>query len=294
VTTARGWLPTLRYSPVNGIIVNWGFNGQPFSMSCMPTVVCPAPAPTPPAASTDCIDGAQPIVEAVNTYDWHRWVPEIVVGFDEASEDMAATYARRAAREFAIKARVLKRQIYVRLQEGVYRYPLEAFEDEDIQGVSRIESAQGSCKCESYDQGVNLGQVSVNVAKQELQIHPEPQACGCHINGRGPEHLLVTVWSAPTEDSCKHDVFLYEQYRREITLGARSSFLSEVQAFGAYKTARGYASSRGDALMYSRADQMRSEFLTAMRKARVAADTDNAIETSAPAGLFGGRRRAYL
>lgn len=239
-----------------------------------------------PETKEACPCGEAPIVEVVDTYDWYRWVPEIIVGFDEASEDMAATYARRAAREFAIKARVLKRQIYIRLQRGVYRYPLEAFEDEDVQGVSSIESAQGMCNCECHSHGLNIGRVSVNVAKQELQTEPIGGSCGCHVNGHGPEHLLVTVWSAPTEDSCKHDVFLYEQYRREITLGARADFLSEVQAYGSYKTTRGYASFRGDQMMFNRADRMKAEFMAAMRKARVEADTNNAIAVAQPEPLF--------
>lgn len=284
MTKPRGWTPTLRYSPVNQIIVNWGINGQAFSMCCMPTPVCPGPTPVP--VEPECCGGETPIIEAVDTYDWYRWVPEIIVGFPEASEDMAATYARRAAREWAIKTRVLKRQIYVRLQKGIYRYPLEAFEDEDVQGVHRIESAQGLCACECNTNGLNIGRVSVNVAKQELQIEPMGGSCGCHVDGCGPEHLLVTVWSAPTEDSCKHDVFLYEQYRREITLGARADFISEVQAYGSYKTTRGYASFRGDNLMFQRSDRLRTEFMAMMRKARVESQ-DNPIDVHVAAPLFG-------
>jgi hypothetical protein len=284
VSTARGWTPTLRYSPVNHMIINWGINGQAFDICCLPKPKCEGPTPVPP--TPDCGCGETPIIEPVDTYDWHRWVPEIIVGFAEASEDMAATYARRAAREFAIKARVLKRQIYIRLQPGVYRYPVEAFADEDVQGVNSIESAQGMCSCECNSRGINIGHVSVNVAKQEIQIAPTGGSCGCHVSGHGPEHLLVTVWSAPTEDSCKHDVFLYEQYRREITLGARADFLSEVQAYGSYKTTRGYASFRGDQMMFNRADKMKSEFVATMRKARVAADTDNEIAVQQPGPLF--------
>jgi hypothetical protein len=266
------------------MICQWGINGQAFDICCMPKPKCEGPTPVPPPP--DCGCGETPIIEPVDTYDWHRWVPEIIVGFAEASEDMAATYARRAAREFAIKARVLKRQIYIRLQPGVYRYPIEAFAEEDVQGVNSIESAQGMCSCECNSHGINIGHVSVNVAKQEIQITPTGGSCGCHVSGHGPEHLLVTVWSAPTEDSCKHDVFLYEQYRREITLGARADFISEVQAYGSYKTTRGYASFRGDQMMFNRSDRLRTEFTAMMRKARVESQ-DNPIDVHVAAPLFG-------
>lgn len=288
MSTAKGWKPTLVYAPVNGIIIDWGIGAQPFSLSCLPQPDCSTPPPPPD--SEDCPCGTQPIVEEVATYDWYRWVPEIVAGIAEASEDMAASYARRAAREFAQKSWALQRQITIRLQDGVYRYPLEPFAEEQVQGVLRIESAQGRCGCESAPGPVDIGVVSVNIAKQELQLQPGARSCGCHTGRRGPEFLLVTVWSAPTEDSCNHDVFLYEQYRREITLGARAAFIEEAHAIGSYRTARGYANSRGDTLIFNRADQMRAEFLQAMRKARVEAVNQNELRpASAVAGsVFGG------
>ena len=226
--------------------------------------------------------------ELVDTYDWYKWAPEIIVGYNDASEDMAVTYARRAAREFAIKTRVLKRVIAIRLQPGIYRYPLEPFEDEDVQGVVSIESSMGMCACESCQHGINIGIVSVNVARQELHIQPNQGSCGCHMGSgdRGPKDILVTVWSAPTEESCKHDVFLWNQYRREITLGARADYISEALAQGSYKTTRGYSSFRGDQVTYNRADKLKAEFMVAMRKARVAADTENAIDIKQPGSPF--------
>jgi hypothetical protein len=40
-------------------------------------------------------------------------------------------------------------------------------------------------------------------------------------------------------------------------------------------------------MMFQRAERMKQEFIVAMRKARVAADTDNAITVGQPAMLFG-------
>jgi hypothetical protein len=289
----NGWKPTLKYSPVNGVIIDWGVNGEPFCIGCLPEPNCAGPSPVEPPADCEC--APELIVETVDTYDWFRWVPEIIVGIQEASEDMAASYARRAAIEFARGARVLQRKIVVRLQPNTYSYPLEPFEGESVQGVVRIESPQGLCQNESCRTGVNLGAVRVDVAKQELRIVPTRGSCGCHVNGRGTEHIIVTVWVAPTEDSCKHDVFLYDQYRREITLGARAAFIDEAHANGSYKTQRGYANSRGDALTYRRADTLRADFQRAIIKAKVKAVEEQELRISPPAPAFGSgcSRRRY-
>lgn len=284
MSSARGWKPTLRYSPVNHIIVDWGVNGVPFGMCCMPEPNCPAPSPVPPQ-TPDCCGGELPMPEPVDTYDWYRWVPEIIVGVNEADEDMAASYARRAAIEFARKSRVLQRQIAIRLQPGVHRYPLEPFEDESVQGVLRIEGPTGCCSCESETGPVDIGVVSVNVATQELRIQPGASSCGCHTGRKGPEWILVTVWSAPTEDSCKHDVFLYEQYRRQVTLGARAWFIKEAHSMGIYKTQRGYANYRGDESMYRRADALEAEFRLEMQRAR-RASFDHEVDTHQAGALF--------
>lgn len=285
MNTARGWRPNLRYSPVNGIIVDWGLGSQPFAMCGMPTRNCEAPSPVP-ETDEDCPCGNLPMPEEVDTYDWARWVPEIIAGFSEASEDMAATYARRAAVEFAAKTRALQRQIAMRLQSGVTRYPLFPFEDEMVLGVLSIDSDKGACACECNHNALNIGRVYVHIDSNELRIEPDAKSCGCHTSNPGPSQLLATVWVAPTEDSCKHDKFLYERYRREITLGARAAFISEAMAVGSYKTSRGYANFRGDQLMFQRADKLQAEFQQAMRKARVEMVTHNAVDGHHATPLF--------
>ena len=285
-TTARGWKPSLKYSPVNGIIVDFGIGSEVFSACCMPTL--PETTYPPVATAADCC-GPEQVIELVDTYDWYRWVPEIIVGLESASEDMASAYARTAAIEFARKSRVLQREVLVQLQEGVYRYPLTPFEDESVQGVVSIDSAAGSCQCESSSKGTYIGEVAINIARQELTLsHTQSGgACGCHVNGRGPEWLKVTVWAAPTEESCKHDVFLYEQYRTDIQYGARAKFLADAHAYNSYKTSRGYASARGDALMFNRADKMEAMFNRAIVKARVQAYERGAVDNTPPARAFG-------
>lgn len=280
----RGWKPTLRYSPVNGIIVDWGIGSQPFALCGLPTRACEGPPPTPEPPPCD---GGQTVVEAVDTYDWHRWVPEIVVGLEGANEDMAASYARRVAIEFATKSWVLQRQVAVSLQPGVFRYPVEPFEDERAIGVLSIDSDKGGCAC-SNCAGIFIGDVHLDQARQELVFTPPAGACGCHMGQGGPNHLLVTVWASPTEDSCRHDVFLYERYREQIARGARGRFMAEAHAYGAYKTNRGYASARGDQLMFNRADRAEAQLREDIRKARVEATAPvSASMQQQPPALWG-------
>lgn len=290
MANTNGWKPTLRYSPVNGIIVDWGIGSQPFAMCGMPTPQCETPEPTPqPDPCCDPVDS----IEAVDTCDWFRWVPEIGVGVPDITEEMVASYARRAAITFAEKSWALRRQITLRLQKGVYRYPLAPFEGERVVGVISIDSKQGACGCENHHGGVFIGRVLVDQARQELVVQPAPGACGCHVSSDGPEWLLVTVWARPTEDSCDHDAFLYERYRHAITLGARSMLITEVHAYGSYKTNRGYANGRGDAFTFGRADRMMQDFLREARKARVEMTDGNSVSTPPPASIFGNNRGGF-
>lgn len=255
------WGANLRYSPVNGIAVPWRFDA-----CCLAIPGAPEPEPVP--GDPMCTTRPRVIAEPVQTYDWQRWIPEIVAGVENVPEDMAASFARRAAREFAIKGRVLRRDAAILLQHGVQRYPLEPFDGEQIRGVSLIESALGNCSCPETPTGLPLGLVALDMARNELIIKPQPGACGRHLGTSGPEWLLVRMWVAPTEDSCLHDVHLYETYREDITKGARAALFDEFHGYGSYKTNRGAPSARGDAYTFQRGYRLRSEFELAMRRAR--------------------------
>lgn len=259
----RGWTPTLRYSPVNGMIVDWGIKGAPFALCGLPSKATTGASPVGP--QEQCTDG-EAIAEAVPTYDWYRWVPETIVGLRDANEDMAASYVRRAAIMFATGARVLRRQVAVTLQPGATRYHIDTFEGERAVGLASVSCAQGPCQSEGQITGVFVGDAKVDQARQEIVILPTA--------AQRPAHLLFTVWATPTEDSCLHDAFLYEKYRAQITLGARGMLMAEAHAHGAYLTNRGVASSRGDALMFNRADRAEAQFNQAIRRALVDVETE--------------------
>jgi hypothetical protein len=205
----------MRYSPFNWLIIDWSFNGQRFAD-------CGLPGPAPcdePSEDSPAPCRALPIQEAIDTYDWARWLPEIIVGIEEPDEEIAAHYAREAAIEFCKDARVLQRQIVVELQPGVSTYPVFPYEGEQIVGVIGFTSPGGTCGCNGATNGYD-GSIewTLDVARNELHLKGAP-ACGL---------VALLVYSAPTEDSCAHDVFLYDRFRADITLGARRNYANAV------------------------------------------------------------------
>jgi hypothetical protein len=204
----------LRYSPVNWLIVDWGFNGAAFSECGLPEAL---PCSEESESTTPCV--ALPIQEAIDTYDWARWLPEVIVGIEDPDENIAADYVRRAAIEFARGSRVLQREVVVPLQIGILRYPLFPYDGERIDGVIGIKF-DGGCGCACSGARGNYEGVEwmLDVARNELLISRVPRA----------SLLKLLVFSAPTEDACAHDVFLYDRFHMEITIGARMLYANAV------------------------------------------------------------------
>lgn len=226
------------------------------------------------------------MVEPVETCDWMRWTPEIEVGIEGASTDMAASYARRAAIEFAEGARVLRRVIALTLRPGNTRIPLFPFEGERVVGLINVKSATSPCGCPCGRTGSyvpRVGVVQLRRAQQELAFTPV-DSC---FHGKDCVHLLVEVAAAPTEDACDHDSYLYEQYRSDIALGARAMMIKEAHAVGTYKTYRGTGNFRGDAMLMAQAEKDLARFRKAIKTAQVDAVFADQVNTSAmpiPAG----------
>lgn len=206
----------LRYSPRNFLVVNWAQEGgRAFSE-------CGLPSPIPCRVSGDCGDACGhtlPIQEAIDTYDWERWLPEVIVGVEDPDEEIAANYVRQAAIEFCKGARVLQREIVIELQPNVSTYPVFPYEGEQIIGVIGTKTPDGvPCFCAPWGGIWMGGQWRLDVARNEFSIANAPS--------RGLFKMLV--WSAPTEDSCAHDVFLYDRFRADITMGARFAYTTAV------------------------------------------------------------------
>jgi hypothetical protein len=201
-----------------------------------------------------------------------------MAGLQNANEDMAASYARRAAIRFTTDARVLRRQVAVNLQPDVTRYAVDVFADERAVGVARVESARGVEPV--------AGRAHIDQARQEIVFTPGHRV-------RAPAHLMFTVWAAPTEDACLHDAFLYEVYRAQITRGARAMMMAEVHAYGVYLTNQGRASARGDALMVNRADRLEAEFARDIRRALVDVETEGVSNVPPPDLWAGAGARSY-
>lgn len=211
-------VPQLRYSPVNWLIVDWGFNGSNFSECGLPS---PPDCVDPPDDTPVC--RALPIQEAIDTYDWARWLPEVIVGIEDADEDIAANYVRLAAIEFARGARVLQREVVVELQPGIDRYPVFPYVGEEIVGIIGVKHESG-IDCGTCREGrdacgvLNGVEWQLDVARNELILRGQKR--------HGLFKMLV--WSAPTVDACFADQFLYKRFQYEIQIGARLMYVSNV------------------------------------------------------------------
>jgi len=205
---------TYRYSPLNWLIVDWGRHGIAFEE-------CGLPDPLPCKNDNDPCETAcvgLPIAEAIDTYDWERWLPEVIVGIEDPDEEIAASYVRQAAIDFCRSGRVLQRQIIVELQPDTTVYPVQPYEGESIQGVIGVRLGTGSgCWSEGCSGRTGPLDWQLDIARNELTA-----------TGATKGLLSLLVWSAPTEDACVHDVFLYNQFRREITAGARLHYATAV------------------------------------------------------------------
>lgn len=207
----------LRYSPVNSLIVSWGFNGEGFDLCGLPAHrECEEEED---AGSAYC--RPLPIQEAIDTYDWARWLPEVIVGIEDADEDIAANYVRAAAIEFAKGSRVLQREVVVELQRGVDTYPVFPYEGEQIIGAlaARLDTGYPQ-ECPTSCCGGRIEDVDwrLDVARREITVG------GCSRTGL----LRVLVYAAPSEDACYQDKFLYDHFRADITIGARLMYANAV------------------------------------------------------------------
>lgn len=207
----------LRYSPLNYLIVDWGFNGVAFDNCGLPD---PLPCPEPPSPRPEACCPL-PITEAIDTYDWERWLPEVIVGIEDPDEEIAASYVREAAIEFAKYTRALQRQILIPLQRGVCTYGVEPYDQEQIIGVlgASIDNCQPCAARNCAGELPNGVPFRLDVARNEFTLLAGNGDC-C----RGAKLLKILVWSAPSEDACAQDVFLYDRFRRDIAQLARLNY----------------------------------------------------------------------
>lgn len=213
----------LRYSPVNWLIVNWAYNGTRFADCGLPE-----PAPCPPErepSPTPCTPLR--VQEAIDTYDWERWLPEVIVGIENPDEEIAANYVREAAINFAKRSRVLQRELLIALQPGVCTYPLEPYDGEEIIGVVGLALDDGKpCSCQSHCSGFMPNGVAFTLDPRRKELHLEaPHGGRCCDR---PQTLRVLVWASPSEDACAQDVFLYDNYRETIAQSARYRYANAV------------------------------------------------------------------
>jgi hypothetical protein len=205
----------LRYSPRNFLIVDWSSHGRAFADCGLPK---PIPCLTGGESCGDACAHPLSITEAIDTYDWERWLPEVIIGIEDPDEEIAANYVRQAAIEFCKGARVLQREVVIQLEPGATRYPVFPYAGEQIIGVIGIRNDDDSaCSCLGGNITNGLWHGShwqLDTARNEF-IYDSRKSTGL---------LRLLVWAAPTEAACVQDVFLYDRFRQDITLGARQQY----------------------------------------------------------------------
>lgn len=209
--------PRWKYSPLNALIVDWSYNGDAFDD-------CGLPAPLPCEETPGPVEPAcrsVPLREAIDTYDWELWLPEVTVGIEDADDEIAANYVREAAIEFCKRARVLQRVLTLEIQPEVTVYPFDPYPGENIIGVMGYAfPRQQSCWCSNHTCG-SADDVDwrFDAARNEIELSGAL---------RRHSQIAFRVWAAPTEDSCAQDVFLYEHFRGIIAQGARTKYALAV------------------------------------------------------------------
>lgn len=206
----------LRYSPRNWLIVDWSASGQAFADCGLPK---PIPCLTGGAGCGDTCAHPLPVAEAIDTYDWERWLPEVMVGIEDPDEEIAANYVRQAAIEFCKGGRVLQRELVVELQPDINTYPVFPYEGEQIIGVIGVKHPDNAVYACDKSEGTWFGAPwRFDPARNQITLAHPPRA----------GLLRLLVWAAPTEEACQHDRFLYDYFRADITAGARRQYAMAV------------------------------------------------------------------
>ena len=215
----------MAYSPVNFLMVDWAFSGQRFNRDGLPkprrehpTVHVEGREPPP----------AMPIPQPMTTYDWGRWMSEIIVGIDDPTEDIAADYSRAAAIRFAKTTRALQREITIPLQHGECTYPVLSPDFENVIGVIGAGlDGEMRCRCQDHCAGwlPDGLQYIFDPARNEIHLESGPHH---HCHRHHGRILRLLVWAAPKEDACEYDSFLYEHFREDIVMAARRDYVRAV------------------------------------------------------------------
>lgn len=206
-----------RYSPINWLIVPWNDRGHQFNDCGLPQPRRDVPNMTP-EFGPECCEGL-PVQEAIDTYDWARWLPEVMVGIESPEPEIAASYIRETAIEFAERSQVLQRRVYIQLQPNTNVYPIEPYIGERVVGVIEVRPVIDPIF--TWVVPTNAPRrmsAAFDPARNTVTVH-NAESCGT---------LEILVWATPTEDACAQDVFLYNNFRRQIAQTARARYALAV------------------------------------------------------------------
>lgn len=214
----------LRYSPVNGMIIQWGAGAQSFSVCGLPKPMRQPCSPTPTPADECCSN--EQILTEVNWCDWGKWLPEVGIGIEDFDEEVAAAFVREAAIDFAKETRAIQRSVFLQVEDGVLAYPIEPFENERVVGV--LAAMDGNYRMHTGGTARSSMTATLRHGTNDVILSADLVRSACGRCLRNNPVIELLVWVAPTEEACLHDRLLYDEYRRVITAAARTLYIGAM------------------------------------------------------------------
>lgn len=200
-----------RISPINGLPIKWGIGKRPFNDCCLSQPSC---------NTVNFSPDATPIVEERDTKTWDCILSEVVVGIDDPDINIAQDYIRAATVELCKRAKVLQREYKIKLQKNQLTYPVHSFEDERVIEILAIE---GNDKC-YYHYDYRLRKLyNFSLRQQTIQLPQATGAFNCLFHHSPILSILIAC--VPTENSCKFDSYLYDNFRSLIVEIARRNYV---------------------------------------------------------------------
>lgn len=127
-------------------------------------------------------------------------------------DNAAKSFVRNSAIKFAEKSGFLKETIFVDLQCGQTKYPIESLDGETIIGIKKAKLGDfETCDCSGFHW--NWGGIDFRFCDDILEIYPAPTK-------DIPQGLEVEIVIAPCRDACEIDYQFYSKWFDAVINGA--------------------------------------------------------------------------
>lgn len=205
-------------SPVNGMIISWGYENVSFPRCALPREL--------QLQNCECIQNVckEDVIldEELSRTDWYKFIPETGLGISNFNLDVASSLIRDAAIELCKRAKCLQRKFRLYVQKDIHEYPLQSVQEERPIAVLCAMSTDYY----KYDRANHMLELDLALtSKNTLSIASKDLY---KYNG---EYIDVVMAYAPTEESDTCDMILYDEFKKAIVLHARRRYL-ELLGYG--------------------------------------------------------------